>query len=130
MPNFAARFTAGATSVTWEDADTPSRINPKPDHPHRRFTGTVGVAVTFKATVGGVEGEIDSNLGGKLFEAWWIEHPGDPIASSPGGPGPTFSNPAGQSSVQSFTPQKTGHHTIGFRREDGGAFVLHLDVPA
>ncbi len=123
MPNFDAEFTSGTTIGVWSDpalGAIPTRINPAPGHPHRRHNGTLSSQVEITATVGGVLGEVDANLGGELFI-------GD-IAESPVLPHPNVTSPAGQSSVQRFTPEVAGHYTFILRRENGGGFYLHVDV--
>jgi len=136
VPDFSARFTsANVTVVDWDDPEraagtfgpndpgAPSRLNPSPGHPMRRpRCPDNGSTVTVKATVGGVEGELDANLGGRLFYAWWLEYPGAAA--------PVFSNPGGQTSAQSFLPLDQGHHLFGIARVDGGAVLFHLDVEA
>ena len=74
MADFAVALTAGVTLDPWDDPqsvspDRPSRINPRPEHIHKRHVGTTGFQVEVTATVGGVSGELDSNLGGELFSA-------------------------------------------------------------
>jgi hypothetical protein len=127
MADFTARFTSGATLVPWNDPPTsslPSRLNPTTGIPHRRYLATVGTPVTFKATPDstGVEGEIDANLGGRLFSVDMIEFP------FTGKPPNTFTG--GITSVQTFTPSGVGHHTIQMIREDGGSQILHIDAQA
>ncbi len=133
MPDFTARITAGATLTLWNDPDrppatqspddpgAPSRLNPLPDAPHRRFRGQVGVEIEVSATIGGVEGPLDAALGGRLFRAWLLDQAG--IALGP-------SNPAGQSSVQRFTPLAAGAYTLGIERDQGGAIFVPVDVEA
>ncbi len=123
MANFAAKYTSGTTIGVWEDpalGDKPTRINPAPGHPHRRDLGSLSTQVEITASVGGVLGEVDANLGGELFIVAFAEAPVAPF--------PPFSSPAGQSSVQRFTPEVAGHYTIILRRENGGGEYFHLDV--
>lgn len=125
MADFTARFTAGATVEQWTDpasGGVPTRINPFPEHPHRRHVGAVGVQVEITATVSGVEGEVDANLGGLLFAFHFAELPAFPP--------PAVSNPAGQSSVQRFTPAAVGHYSFKLKREEHGEIYFHLDVPS
>jgi hypothetical protein len=122
VPDFSATFTAGATLVAWTDppdALRPSRLNPIVGHGHRRRLGAVGVGVTITATVGGVSAPLDSALGARLLTGMLAEAPGAP---------PAITTPAGQSSVQSFTPAVVGHYTFVLRRDGGGGLILHLDV--
>lgn len=122
MPDFGATFTAGVTGATWDDpasGDKPTRINPRPGQPHRRWVGSVGVQVTITARVAGVSAPLDAALGGRLFTATIGEAPGAlPVISSPGG----------QSSVQRFTPEVAGHYSVVLRREGGGGQWLHVDI--
>jgi len=123
MPDFTADFTGGASVVVWQDpalGSQPSRINPSPEHPHRRHVGSTGVQVEITATVLGVVGEVDANLGGRLFIG--------ELAESASAPKPAVSSPAGQSSVQRFTPTAPGHYTFVLRRESGGGIFHHIDI--
>lgn len=131
MPDFTARVFSGATLELWQDParpagtqggsdpGAPSRVNPLPDAPHRRYVATLGAPVVVRATVGGVEGPLDSALGGRLFTAWWVEQAGPAI-------GPVGT--ASKSSEQTFTPQAEGHYTLGLERDQGGAIFLPVDV--
>lgn len=142
--DFTVAFTAGVTNTTWLDPllppnpefgepghnpalpvgpGTPSRLNAHVGFPHRRYVGAVGAQIEITATVGGVAGPLDAALGGRLFTlVWAVEHPQ---------PGPVgFTHPAGQSSVQHFTPTTAGHYTIGIERAGGGKVFMHLDVEA
>lgn len=130
MSDFRLFVTGGVTLEPWEDPastvggrDLPSRLNPHPDHPHMRYVGSVGTQITLTAAVPGLgSAPLDGALtDGKLFTAQCIEVPGDHGA-------PAFSSPAGQSSVQHFTPLDTGHHTVQVSREDHGAIIVHIDV--
>ena len=121
-PDFTADFTSGTTLGVWSDpasGSVPSRINPRPELPHRRFNGTVAIQIEVTATVGGVAGELDVNLGGRLFQADLIEFPGVK---------PALTSPAGQSSVQRFTASSAGHYTLVMLRDEGGVVVMHVDV--
>ena len=123
MADFTARYTAGATVVTWDDpasGGTPKRTRPDPEHLHKRHQGEVGTEVEVTATVAGVEGELDVNLSGLLFAFHFAELPG----ISP----PAVTSPAGQSSVQAFTPPAAGHYTFKLKREEHGEIYFHLDA--
>ena len=99
MPDFTAGFTGGVTLERWTDlpaGSRPSRINPVPNRPHLRRLGEVGALITITAHVAGVTAPLDAALGGRLFVSWLAEYPS---ASSP-----SLSSPAGQTSVQRFTP--------------------------
>lgn len=130
--DFTVAITSGTTMRAWEDPtrppDTlylgdpgaPSRLNPHPGIPHKMVVGQVGTQIELTATVGGVAGPLDSTLGGRLFWAWDVERAqAAPIS---------FSSPAGQSSIQRFTPTAEGHYTIGIARDTGGAVLIHIDV--
>ena len=113
----------GTTVSTWLDPPTiskPTRLNAFSEHPHRRAIATVGVEVEVTATVAGVEGEVDANLGGRLFSFFFAELPSLLV--------PSITSPAGQSSVQRFTPIAAGHHTLKLKRPEGGAILLHVDA--
>lgn len=107
---------SGATLEEWTD----SRINSIVGHPQRHYVGTVGDQIEIRATVGGVDGPLDSALGGRLFNCWRAEGP----AVFP------ITHDSGRSSVQSFTPYAIGHYTLGIARESGGAVLVHIDVEA
>ena len=123
MPDFSAAFTAGATLVPWTDPPDgvarPTRLNAIADHGHTRRVGAVGAQVTITARVAGVTAPLDAALGARLFLGMFAETPGSD---------PVISTPAGQSSVQQFTPSAAGHYTFTLRRELGGALFMHLDV--
>ena len=125
--DFTCAFSSGVTQTTWLDPlrpsdSMPSRLNPHVGRPHLRWMGEVGAEVEITATVGGVAGEVDANLGGRLFTAWLIESPA---------PGPLpWTSAGGVSSIQAFTPPTIGHYSIGFARASGGTVILHLDVEA
>lgn len=131
MADFSAAFTAGVTTETWDDPAlstppfTPTRQNAFSETPHRQFKGTTGTPITVTATVpafDGVAGEVDSNLGGRLFALHFGEVPQLPP--------PLVSNPGGQSSVQTFTPLYAGHYSLRMERigATGGSVFLHVEV--
>jgi len=136
--DFSVSVTAGTTVQTWMDPARPagtlgtgdlgasSRLNSIVSHPELRYVGVIGTAIFLRAKVAGVVGPYDGALGGRLFTAWRVENPPWPGEASPYVFG--FTSPAGQSSVQSFTPEVEGHYTIGFKRTAGGIFILHFDV--
>jgi len=103
------------------DLGAPSRLNPFPGVPHRMRIATVGELVELVAEVLGVIAPLDTSLSGRLFTAWVVERP-------PTCPPLSFSSPAGQSSVQMFTPPVEGHYTIGVAREGGGSVLVHIDA--
>ncbi len=119
MPNFTARITAGASRAEWTD----ERLRPSPAHPHSYRQVPQGTTVTVKATVDGVEGEVDANLGGELFTAAFAE--------VPTWPAPAITSPAGQSSVATFTiaaNASVGHYTLVLRRANGGSILIPFYV--
>jgi hypothetical protein len=130
--DFTAAFTGGTTLSPWtdparaagtlspDDPGAPSRVNPHIGRPHTMQMATVGVQVEITATVGSSVAPLDAALGGRLFTAWLIESPAS-------GPVP-FSTPAGQSSVQQFTPPSAGHYTIGIARSGGGTVIMHMEA--
>lgn len=123
MPSFEARITAGAALRVWSDpatAEAPSRLNPNPLHPPRYRRVEQTFAVTIQATVGGVDGPLDADLGGELFTAHFAE--------VPTWPPPAITSPPGRSSVITFTPKYKGHHLVVMRREGGGAVALPFFV--
>jgi len=128
VPDFSADFSSGTTLEEWSDPDsvsTPSRLNVYSETPPLRAVGTTGVQVEITATVpafGGVVGEVDANLGGRLFALHFAEVPSLPP--------PAISNPAGQTSVQRFTPPVAGHYSVRLERigATGGSVFLHVDV--
>ncbi|MHB9005064.1 MAG: hypothetical protein ACYC6C_13590 [Coriobacteriia bacterium] len=133
--DFVLAVTAGASVSTWQDPANPgvaaSRLHSRAGHPELRHVGTVGTQIEITATVAGVAAPMDAALGGRLFQAWRIENPAwpgtgfySPITPYVFG----FTSPAGQSSVQRFTPRVEGHYTVGVRRQDGGSMLLHFDV--
>jgi hypothetical protein len=126
MADFAADFTDGATVEPWNDPATvslPSRLNPFPEHPHRRWVGEVGTEVEISATVDGDVAPMDVDLDdSNLFKLSFTELPQLPP--------PSKSSPAGQSSVWRFTPPVVGHYTLIMRRREHGQVILHLDVQA
>jgi len=125
VADFRLALTSGVTLEPWDDPasvspDRPSRVNPRPEHIHKRHVGTSGVQVAVTATVDGVAGELDANLGGELFSAAFLE--------TPTLPPPALSSPAGQSSIQRFTPGAAGHYTLQIDRPNHGGVIVHVDV--
>lgn len=125
MSDFRLSFTSGASIVPWEDpadvpGDRPSRLNARVEHLHKRYVGQVGVEIELTTMIGGVLAPLDATLGGVLFTA--------SLAEFPHSPPPAFTSPLGQSSVQRFTPDATGHYTIQIARTGHGSIYAHLDV--
>ncbi len=126
MSDFRIGFSSGVTLEPWEDpadvpGDRPSRLNARPEHPHTRHVGALGVQIELTATTAdGIVGPLDAGLGGVLFTAV--------LAEFPFFPPPAFSSPAGQSSVKRFTPNALGHYTIQVARIGHGSIYAHVDV--
>lgn len=127
MPNFDARFSSGISVVPWDDPASgtrPSRLNPVDGHPFIREVCTVGVEVEVQARISGLGwAPLDSAFfpaQPKFDDLEFMEYPGParPVATSP----------AGQSSVQRFTPDTAGHYTLRFSRPQGGAIRMHIDA--
>lgn len=122
MADFRVEFTDGASVQPWQDiasGSRPGRLNPRPEHQHRRHVGTIDVEVEVSARVGGVLAPLDAALGGELFTALFVETPGVP---------PALTSPGGQSSVQRFTPLQPGHYTLRLVREAHGSVIVHIDI--
>jgi hypothetical protein len=124
MADFSAAITAGVTLEPWDDPestspDRPSRINPRPEHIHKRWVGQVGVQITVVAKIGGSV-VLDATLGGKLFSGSFHEAPSLPF--------PLFSPLPTLSCIQHFTPNAVGHYTFQIARPDHGGVILHVDV--
>lgn len=136
MPDFTARFSAGVVLEDWldparpaetqgpDDPGAPSRLNPRPGYPHKRWVAQTGQEIEIAATVNTVEGLPDSSLSGRLFFAWTVERPD-------GAPVPVFTHPLGpdQSAIQHVTVYTPGHYCFGIGRQSGGgAILMHVDV--
>jgi hypothetical protein len=131
MPAFEVDVT-GVTLVEWADParpagtvdagdpGAPSRVNSKVGTQQKMRLGTVGTPIELTATLTGVVGPLDATLWGDLFIAWIAEQP---VVTG-------LVSPAGQSSVQSFTPTAPGHYTVGMFRAGSGAVIVHFDVEA
>jgi hypothetical protein len=122
MADFTLRPTSGVTVVDWFDEATgahASRLNAEEGFPHRNYQAPIGTAIVVKATVGGVEGEIDSNLGGRLFLHWFTEHPTSP---------PAITSGVGFSSVATFIPTIAGNYLLTFYRAGGGSVSVPIEV--
>jgi hypothetical protein len=119
MPDFLARIASGALATPWSDA----RANVDRARPSKYHRAIVGSEVAMHAVVGGVGAPLDTALDGRLFSSDLGEWP------APYGP-TSISSPAGQSSIQRFTPPAAGHYLWWIRRADGGAVGIHLDAEA
>ncbi len=123
LADFELKVTAGAVVVDWEDpqvGQTPTRLNATTGNPHKNYQALLMGGVVVKAIVGGVEGEIDANLGGRLFRCWFAEFPNGPVT--------TVSQVVGQSSVASFVPRVPGNYLLVFARELGGSVAVPIEV--
>jgi hypothetical protein len=116
-----------ANRAYWEALGNPAktfpsrpRLNPLVGHPEKRYAVTVNVECEIRAVVGGVEAPLDSALDGRLFFPGNVEYPQAPPLH--------FSNSAGQTSVQRFTPRHVGHYLIYIRRPGGGQVMVHFDA--
>lgn len=127
MPDFTARITSGSTNEIWVDPETasaPSRLNVFPHRQARYVRVQQSDIIVVKATVGGVEGPLDTALGGRLFSSWWAEWSGD----AP----PALTHTPSSSSILtvSFGADHLGHFLLMLVREDGGKVGIHLNVEA
>lgn len=122
MPDFDVRVASGVELRRWSDPvgpnGEPSRVRPHPGHDQLYWLGKVARPVVIRCSVAGVEGPLDAALGGRLFAAYLAEGFGPPL----------FTGAAGQSSVISWTPTSAGHHLVGIRRPDGGAYLIPFDI--
>jgi hypothetical protein len=120
VPDFTVRLSAGVDLIAWNDHEGAgvSRINPQQTHPAKYRRATVGVPVTMRATIGGVDSPLDAALGGHLFSSDFGEAPVPTGATGA----------AGQSSVQTFTPPVPGHYLWVMRHAAGGVVGVHLDA--
>jgi len=118
MPDFTARVAGSAVVEDWADDRAPTGNGPRHLRHVVDVAGLVAVLVT-PLELGGVEAPVDSALGGRTFEAWFLEAP-EP---------PALTVPVAHSTVISFQPLKRGHHTLQIRRlQSGGALILHFDA--
>ncbi len=99
----------------------PSRLTQIQDRPRYAWTGTINQPITVWAQPDGVSvaGVPDTALGGRLFEAWFVESPELPL-----NPSYVF----GHTSRIYYTPSRPGHYTMCVRRKAGGAVVFHVDI--
>jgi hypothetical protein len=122
MPDFDVRVAGGVELRRWADPvgpdGEPSRVRPHPGHDQLYYLGKLARGVLIKCAVGGVEGLPDSALGGRLFAAYLSEG---------FGPG-SFTAAAGFTSTILWTPTNAGHHLVGIRRPDGGAYLIPFDI--
>jgi hypothetical protein len=137
MPDFTARVTTPSSTLEFADTfNVPARLNPVAGHPHRYVQVVDSLtSVVAKATVGVVEGELDANLGGRLFQWWWVQWPNYP-AMPPGRSLPTITTGAGQSSVATLAAFPSaeasflGLWLLMCWREGGGGVMLPFNVEA
>ncbi len=127
MADFELRVLPGAGEAgpllrRWVDPPSatgaPSRIRPRAGREQLYWWAKVGVPIVLKATVGGVEGPLDSALGGRLFHPFLVEGFGPPL----------FIAAAGLTSCITWQPMNGGHHVVGVRRDQGGAYLVHFDI--
>lgn len=131
MADFTARITTGVTVKAWDATAVP--VNTPNSRPHlHAYADLTETAIIAEATVLGVEGEVDANLGGRLFLWWWAQWPGFPHA--PVKSLPSIVLGSGQSSVASVELFPNGdidwlgHWVFACRREEGGIVYLPFDV--
>ena len=132
MADFTARITSGVDRKAWDVTGVP--VNTPTARPHRHAFSDIGAVteVIAKATVDGVEGEVDANLGGRLFLWWWAQWPSFP--NTPVKSLPLITIGAGQSSVATISlfpngdTDWFGHWVLACRREEGGIVYLPFDV--
>lgn len=127
MPDFEIQL-SGMQVRPWLDPATltaPCRLNPKPGRNERRIVATAGTPFIITTIVDGTTARPDDELGGRLFSVFCAEKPSPAYT-------PNFTNPAGQSSVQSWTPSASypGHYLLYIRRPQGGSWCMHIDVEA
>lgn len=124
MPDFDVRVASGAVQKPWTDPVGPdgqaSRLRPRGGLDQLYWLGTRGVAIKLLMSVNGVEMPADSALGSRLFTPSLVEG---------FGPGMFVSVP-GWSSAVLWTPLNVGHHVVGIRRNDGGAYLIPFDIQA
>lgn len=124
----------GVSTEAWLDPNsTPTRLNPKPEHPHKfnRIVGATG-APRFSIThdTFGFE-PADAALGGDLFTWWWVEQLSRDVVGDL--PIPIV---AAQSSVVLFTAgdfehlspasdnNAVGHYLLAARRQGSGIVAI------
>lgn len=116
----------GLTVAVWTDpvvGQKPSRLNAAAAHPHRYYQAIQNTGpVTVTATVDGASAPLDATLAGETFTSSFVE--------VPIWPAPSITLTAGQSSVASFIPTRTGLHLFVMRRINGGAVGVHVYVVA
>jgi len=123
MADFRLVITQGATLKPWTDPPSqggkPSRIGALPGRDQRSWRGKRGVPITIMAEqYGGGAGPPDVVIG--PFYPFLAEGFGPPLFVSGAS--------SGFSSIVTWTPTNAGHHVIGFRRDGGGAAMVHIDV--
>jgi hypothetical protein len=123
--NYAQQDRATMTLETWTDTTSPSqynRIGTSYDVPQKFVQALLPVNALRRIQIAAaVDNQVlhDDDLGGKLFDIYAIEYPiGEP----------TVTTQTGWSSVFDITLRDPGHYTWSVTREDGGEFIVHLDV--
>ena len=111
-----------------EDKGAPGRFNASDQEPSLHARISSGVSLTVECRVDGVDAPLDAALDGKLFTSSFAEWPAR-YENPPDSP-PSVAQPAGQSSLLSWTPVDVGHYVFVVYRAWGssGRFFLHLDV--
>lgn len=126
MADFTARLSGNVSLEPWDDPartspDRPSRLNPNPEHIHKRWVGTVGLQIN---VIGLVDGVIkpDAALSGELFSVAFLEAPVLPF------PPVTHLTGPPTTAIQFWTPTAVGHYTLQMNRTNHGGVILHVDV--
>ena len=128
MPNFDAKV-FGSSVLPWPDPASatgePSRLHPDAPYPQWLWVvhpGGSGVGFSIRCIVNGVEAPLDTALGGDLFTWSWVDQP---LATAP-----TWSSPAGQSSIRNITIASgvAAHFSVLVRRSNGGGIIVPFDA--
>ena len=123
MADFHAGITSGADLQTWEDTETPSRLNPHPPYFQTYYRvldneDTVRVEAWLGNPIAGAPW--DYELGGRLFRWCWVEDFSGPHIPIPATPG--------RSARVEFTGQafrgRLGHHLLMVYRPEGGSIAI------
>lgn len=126
MADFTVVVASGAALEDWLDPPTldgrPSRLNPRPGYPLKRWVGSRTRPIVLHAVVNGTVAPLDAALGGRLFYAWPVDVPD---AALPFG---GLSGTPGKSSELTVYAPHIGHYTIALGRPGGGFEHVHLDV--
>lgn len=128
MADFDTVFGAAFIATPWVDQASasppaPSRLNSDPSHSPLYMRVTVPQTFLVQAVIGGVVGPDDSTLGGRLFEAHWVEWSGN---SPPIYVQPSLSGFSSRVQIQ-LLAEHVGHFCFCMMRPDGGAILIHFD---